>query len=94
MKKIKLCIIVTKLELGGAQKVALALCEKIDLNRFDPFLICGCGGILDKEISGKIRVYFIDDLIREINPLKDIKAVFKIYKILKKERPDVVHTHS
>lgn len=94
MKKIKICIIITKLELGGAQKVALSLCEKIDLNRFDPFLICGCGGILDKEISKTIRVYFVKDLVREISPYKDFQALRKIYKILKKEQPDIVHTHS
>ncbi|MGE4385610.1 MAG: glycosyltransferase family 4 protein [Endomicrobiaceae bacterium] len=94
MKKIKICIIITKLELGGAQKVALALCERIDLNRFDPFLICGCGGILDKEISRTIRVYFVKDLVREISPYKDFKALREIYKILKKEQPDIVHTHS
>ena len=94
MKKIKICIIITKLELGGAQKVALSLCEKIDLNKFDPFLICGCGGILDKEISRAIRVYFVKDLVREINPYKDFKALKKIYRILKKEQPDIVHTHS
>lgn len=94
MKKIKLCIIVTKLELGGAQKVAISLCQKIDLNKFEPFLICGCGGILDKEIEGKIKVYFIKDLVREISPLKDFKALVQIYKILKQEKPDIVHTHS
>lgn len=94
MKKIKLCIIVTKLELGGAQKVAISLCQKIDLNKFEPFLICGCGGILDKEIEGKIKVYFIKDLVREISPFKDFKALVQIYKILKQEKPDIVHTHS
>ncbi|MDD5101671.1 MAG: glycosyltransferase family 4 protein [Endomicrobiaceae bacterium] len=94
MKKIKLCIIVTKLELGGAQKVAISLCQKINLNKFEPFLICGCGGILDKEIEGKIKVYFIRDLVREISPLKDFKALVQIYKILKQEKPDIVHTHS
>ena len=82
MNKIKLAIIVTKLELGGAQKVAISLCEKLDKNKFETVLICGCGGILDEETKNKIRVIFIKDLIREINPIKDLKALFSIYKIL------------
>lgn len=94
MNKIKVAVIITKLELGGAQKVAISICEKLDKNKFDTVLICGCGGILDEETQNKIKVIFIKDLIREINPIKDLKALFSIYKILKKEKPDIVHTHS
>lgn len=94
MKKIKVCIIVTKLELGGAQKVAIDLCQKLDRTKFETFMICGLGGILDDETSHKIKIYFVKDLIRELNPIKDLKAFIEIYKILKKEKPDIVHTHS
>jgi glycosyltransferase involved in cell wall biosynthesis len=94
MKKIKVCIIITKLELGGAQKVATDLCQKLDKTKFETFMICGLGGILDDETANKIKVYFVKDLIRELNPIKDFKAGLEIYKILKKEKPDIVHTHS
>ncbi|GAB1402428.1 glycosyltransferase [Elusimicrobiota bacterium] len=94
MKKIKICIIITKLELGGAQKVAIDLCKKLDQTKFEPFMICGLGGILDDETANQIKVYFVKDLIRELNPVKDLKAFFEIYKILKNEKPDIVHTHS
>ena len=94
MNKIKIAVIITKLELGGAQKVAISICEKLDKSNFEPFLICGCGGILDEETKNKIKVFFVKDLVREINPLKDLKALFAIYKILKREKPDIVHTHS
>ncbi len=94
MKKIKLCVIVTKLELGGAQKVAVSLCEKINREKFEPFLICGEGGILDEEVRNKIKVYFVKNLVRQISPLKDFKSFIEIRKILQKEKPDIVHTHS
>lgn len=94
MNKIKIAVIITKLELGGAQKVAISICEKLDKTKFEPFLICGCGGILDEETNKKIKVFFVKDLVRQINPLKDIKALFSIYKIIKKEKPLIVHTHS
>ena len=94
MNKIKVAVIITKLELGGAQKVAISICEKLDKDKFETVLICGCGGILDEETKNKIRVIFVKDLIREINPIKDLKALFSIYKILKQEKPFIVHTHS
>ena len=94
MNKIKVAVIITKLELGGAQKVAISICEKLDKNKFETVLICGRGGILDEETKNKIRIIFVNDLVREISPLKDLKSLFSIYKILKQEKPFIVHTHS
>lgn len=34
------------------------------------------------------------NMTRKITPLKDIKALFKLYKIFKKEKPFIVHTHT
>jgi glycosyltransferase involved in cell wall biosynthesis len=37
---------------------------------------------------------FYVDLTRSITPLKDLKAVFKLYRYLKKTKPEIVHTHT
>lgn len=39
------------------------------------------------------RTYHIE-MTRQITPLADLKAVFKLYKYLKKEKPAIVHTHT
>lgn len=41
----------------------------------------------------KVRVFPIG-LTRKITPIKDITAVFKLYRFLKKEKPSIVHTHT
>ena len=92
-RRIKIAHIITLLELGGAQENTLYTCENLDKNKFDVLLICGKGGILDEKTKN-IKTYFVKELIREINPIKDLIALVKIYKILKKEKPDIVHTHS
>ena len=33
-------------------------------------------------------------LTRKITPIKDIVSVFKLYKFLKKEKPEIIHTHT
>lgn len=40
-----------------------------------------------------VRVFHVG-LTRKITPLKDIVAVFKLYRFLKKEKPSIVHTHT
>ncbi len=91
--EIKVVHIITKLELGGAQNNTLYTVKHLDKSKFKTILITGKGGILDEEAK-TLSTIFIDELVREISPLNDIKALFEIYKILKKEKPDIVHTHS
>lgn len=40
-----------------------------------------------------VRLYFVD-MKRNINILKDIESSIEIYKIIKKENPQIVYTHS
>lgn len=40
-----------------------------------------------------VRTFYLE-LTRKITPIKDILAVFKLYKFLKKENPSIVHTHT
>jgi glycosyltransferase involved in cell wall biosynthesis len=40
-----------------------------------------------------IETYAID-MTRSISPVKDLIATYKLYKFLKKEKPDIVHTHT
>ncbi|MDR0617623.1 MAG: glycosyltransferase family 4 protein [Endomicrobium sp.] len=91
---IKVCYIITKLDLGGAQKVALDIGNGLNKNPFNVFFITGVGGILDKDIDKTFKVYKLKQLVREMSPLKDLKTLIDIYKILKIERPDIVHTHT
>ncbi|MCX7956990.1 MAG: glycosyltransferase [Endomicrobia bacterium] len=98
MKKIKVVHIITKLELGGAQRNTIYTVENLDKQKFEVYLLCGEGGILDKEvpriINQGVKTYFVKNLVREINPVKDIMCFFELLKILIKINPHIVHTHS
>lgn len=37
---------------------------------------------------------FCLEMTRKITPLKDIRAVYKLYRFLTKEKPQIVHTHT
>jgi glycosyltransferase involved in cell wall biosynthesis len=42
----------------------------------------------NKVIDYKVSIF------REISLINDLKAIFNVYRILKKEKPDVIHAHS
>lgn len=91
----KIAFIITKLELGGAQKSVLYSVRNLNRPPIKTYLLCGKGGYLDKEAKKNVKgLFFIPDLVREISPLKDLKAFLQIRKRLKNIKPDIVHTNS
>jgi glycosyltransferase involved in cell wall biosynthesis len=84
------------LELGGAQGNTLYTVDNLDKTRFDVVLICGPGGILDNQATEirNVKLYYVSSLIRQVNPIKDFVALINLTKILRTEKPDIVHTHS
>lgn len=41
-----------------------------------------------------VTPHFIPELKRELNLLNDLRAFIKIYELIKKENPDIIHTHT
>lgn len=99
---IKVCHIITKLELGGAQQNTLYTVKTLDRKLFIPLLITGSEGILIEEANRyhHVRKYYLSELIREIRLAKDVRAWYTIWRILRREQretphiPLIVHTHS
>ncbi|MFI5346523.1 MAG: glycosyltransferase family 4 protein [Elusimicrobiota bacterium] len=94
--RIKVAHVVTRLDLGGAQQNTLHTVRLLDPARFDVLLVCGEGGYFDAEVRADrgLRAIFLDSLVREVSPLRDLLAVLELWKLFQSERPDVVHTHS
>ncbi|MDD5255121.1 MAG: glycosyltransferase family 4 protein [Candidatus Omnitrophica bacterium] len=96
MSRINLLYVITKLELGGAQTQLLALIKSLDQDKFRPFLFTAAEGFLLADFSSLNGLTLVKSrcLERNINPLKDLCAVIEIYRFIKKNNIDIVHTHS
>lgn len=88
--------IITKLEFGGAQQVALDILSHIDRGRFSPHLITGRQGYLMEAAQGLgFPVHIAGSMEREIHPRLDAAAFREIRKIIRGiGGVAVVHTHS
>lgn len=96
MRKTNLLYVITKLELGGAQKQLLSIISLLDKQRFKVFLFTAQEGILLKDawLLNELTLRTSKCLERAINPLKDVLALIEIYRFIKKNNIDIVHTHS
>jgi len=95
----KICHVITRLILGGAQENTLLTCEGLCARGHDVTLITGPplgpeGQLLSRARAGGYRVVVLDSLRREIAPLRDRAAYHGLAELLGELRPDVMHSHS
>ena len=80
-RKINILYVITKLELGGAQKQLLSLIRQLDKERFNLYLFTGYDGLLvdaAKDIAG-LKLILCRFLVWPIRPIKDILALPQVW---------------
>ena len=99
MQKIKVINPITRLIVGGAQETVIETCACINKDRFETQIVAGPqtgpeGELISEVKKRQIPLTVIPELVREINPVKDFIAAYKLVKLFKREQPHIVHTHS
>src|SRR5690554_4041498 len=91
--------VITRLILGGAQENTLLTCEGLHARGHRVTLVTGPalgreGELLHRAHAGGYEVIVLDDMRREINPLRDWRTLRTLRKLMRSARPDVMHSHS
>ncbi len=99
MKKIKVLRIIARLNIGGPAIHTILLSEGLDNNRFETLLVTGLtekyeGDMFYLTEEKCVRPIIIPELSRGLNMRNEIIAFWKIFCLIKKERPDIIHTHT
>ena len=108
MEKIKVIHIITRLDKGGSAENTLLTAGGLDKQIYDVLLVKGLSNesgmaedeavaveksIREAEREG-VRILTVPGLVRRISPFHDFKTFFALIKILRYERPHIVHTHT
>ncbi|GAH03767.1 unnamed protein product, partial [marine sediment metagenome] len=96
LRKLNILHIITKLELGGAQKSTLHIIDLLNKDRYNLSLISSNAGILIPEARSipQIDLSLLSILKRAVDPVKDFFALVSLIKLIKRKKFDIVHTHS
>jgi len=99
MKKLKVLQLITRLDKGGSAENTFLTATGLDKNNYQVTLMSGpvedAGQDRKKEIGESgIRHIFIPELVRNISLINDFIAFLKIYRVLRKEKFDIVHIHT
>lgn len=95
-KRIKILFIITYLELGGAQKQLLSILKTLSPHKYSLTLCAGGKGYLKSKFLNLpwVRIKLFPSLVREVNPFLDLAAFLKLFFFIKKNKFDIIHTHS
>lgn len=95
----KICHVITRLIVGGAQENTLLTCEGLHARGHEVTLITGPtrgpeGSLVEQARAGGYTFIEMPELIRAVNPWYDLRARRELRGMFWQTRPDIVHTHS
>ena len=93
-ERVRVAQVVTRF-MAGAGGVALQGALALDPDRYEVVIVAGGGGrLLDEARASGLKVVMVDHLRPEIAPGDDRQGLRELKTLMRRERFDVVHTHS
>lgn len=103
----KVVHIITRLDRGGSAQNTMLTVLGHDRTQFEPVVIAGEAGFWDAQggvtatnenvrrlEKESIRCHVLSSLVRHVSPRQDFAALWNLIRLLKSERPEIVHTHT
>jgi len=98
-RKPKILQLITRLDQGGSADVTLKLSAGLVKNGYETLLVSGKTAEPQADLIKFARqngfgLRFLPVLKREPSPIFDLLALFQIYRLILKYRPDILHTNT
>jgi len=91
----KILFLITQSNFGGAQRYVFDLATNLNKEKYEVAVAAGGDGpLFDKLKSADIQIFKRKCLKRPICPTCDIEAYFKLKRLFKEWRPDILHLNS
>src|SRR5581483_1272625 len=90
--------VITRLNIGGPAIHAILLNDGLDARRFQTCLVTGSetpteGSLRELAEARGVHPLVLPRLGREVSPLNDLAAAAQLVVLMRRHRPDLVHTH-
>ena len=90
---------ITRLIIGGAQENTMLTAQLLRENGWDVDVVSGPqtgseGSLIETVRERGIPLILEPTLVREVNPVKDFLAIFRLARLMRQGQYQIVHTHS
>jgi glycosyltransferase involved in cell wall biosynthesis len=93
-QKITVLVLSTNADLAGAPSHVYTLISSLKQKVNFVAVFGEQGKISERLLSQRINVEIVEQMRSEMRPIKDLITFFKLLKLTRKIRPDVIHAHS
>ena len=91
----KVLIVITKSEIGGAQVFVLNLARSLFKMGCDVHVAAGDGDYLEEELrKSNITFHYLNSLKRNVSLINSLYFIFDLYRLLRIEKYDLIHLNS
>jgi len=96
---IKVLRVIARLNVGGPALHVAYLTAGLADRGYETTLVAGTVGRGEESMAfvadaKGVRVEVIDELHRNISPLRDARAILRLARLIRRERPAILHTHT
>jgi len=95
---LKLLSILTRPNIGGPALQVTLLNRQLARLGYETSLITGSCEHQESDMAWLLqpadRVVFLPQMSRSVSPARDLAALWQLYRLIRRERPDIVHTHT
>src|ERR1044071_1663780 len=93
--KLKVLHLITHAAVGGAQDNTFCTCKRHRRSRYEVHLGCNpCGGWGDRARQSCDTFHPLPALVTPIQPAQDWRAFLALVRLLRREKFDLIHTHT
>jgi len=97
--RVKILRVIARLNMGGPALHVAYLTEGLTKRGYDTTLVSGSLARGEDSMAfvadaHGVEIVRIDELGREISPLRDLLATIRLARLIRKERPHILHTHT
>lgn len=97
-RNVKVLRVITRLNVGGPAIHALLLTREMGRLGYQTLLVAGACEAGEGDMSYAVQpsdpIVWLPDLSRSVSPLRNLRAVARLWLLMRRERPDIVHTHT
>jgi glycosyltransferase involved in cell wall biosynthesis len=95
---LKIVRVITRMNAGGPAVHVCLLAEGLEERGYQSLLVAGVceeeQGDIPARIPPDLQMATVPWLSRSISPLRDLAALWSVYRLIRREKPSIVHTHT
>ncbi len=98
-RPVKIMRIIARLNIGGPAIHVILLTARLDSPEYESILVCGQIDATEGDMAYFAQEFGIEPIIipelgRSISPIRDLATIWKLFRLMRRFRPDIVNTHT